>query len=91
MRSKEKRERRIRKCRKLEKRRERRLIAEDDPTGIRPAKMASFPGVEVFLRFEHSLELEDLSASERCSHLLPPRLPVRARLEEIVLRWVIGK
>ena len=59
--------------------------------GSRPAKMASFPGVEVFLRFEHSLELEDLSAGERCSHLLPSRLPIHARLEKIILRWVIGK
>ena len=61
---------------------------EDGLSGSRPAKMASFPGVEVFLRFKHSLELEDLSAGERCSHLLPPRLSVRPRLQKIILRWV---
>ena len=43
--------------------------------------MASFARVEVFLGFKHSLELKDLSSGERCSHLLPTRLPIRTRLE----------
>ena len=49
-----------------------------------PAQMASFTRVEVFLGFKHSLELKDLSSGERCSHLLPTRLPVRTRLESII-------
>ena len=47
-----------------------------------PAKMASFAGVEVFLGFKHPLELKDLSAGERRSHLLSPRLPIWTKLEK---------
>ena len=47
-----------------------------------PAKMASFAGVEVFLGFKHPLELKDLSAGERRSHLLPARLPIWSKLEK---------
>ena len=47
-----------------------------------PAKMASFAGIEVFLGFKHPLELKDLSAGERRSHLLSPRLPIWSKLEK---------
>ena len=47
-----------------------------------PAKMASFAGIEVFLGFKHPLELKDLSAGERRSHLFSTRFPIWTKLEK---------